>query len=44
MLLGQNHAATPTHVGGVKGFAAKTLGFCIKKHYYHHGLSYIVLN
>ena len=36
--------ATPTHVGGVKGFSAKTLGFCIKDHYNHHGLSYIVLN
>ena len=27
-----------------KGFSAKTLGFCLKEHYKHHGLSYIDLN
>ena len=43
-ILSQNHAATPTHVGGVKGFAAKTLGFCMKEHYHRHGMSRIVLN
>ena len=34
MILGQNHTAMPTHVGSVKSFAAKTLGFCIKKYYF----------
>ena len=38
-ILSQNHAATPTRVGGVKGFAAKTLSFCIKEHYHYQGLS-----
>ena len=42
--LAKNHVATPTHVGGVNGFAVKTLGFCIKEHYHHHGPFHIALN
>ena len=29
-------------MGGAEGFAAKTLGFCTKKHYYHHGPFHVV--
>ena len=33
-----------THVGGAEGFAAKTLGFALKKNYYYLGPSQAVLH